>query len=254
MIVNKGPSLLIVDDETKAREAIRAVIRLTDTVTGDIREASGVADAKEKINTMAPDIVLLDVQLKDGTGFDLLQQLEHPLPAIIFITAYEQHALSAFRFSAIDYILKPVDPMLLKEAIDKAVKQLSVTDREVQLQQLLNAITNPAKEHKKIVLKTTEQIHVVRVKEITRLEADKNYTTFFLDSGVKILVSRTLKEYDELLTAFGFIRVHQSHLVNADFIDRFDKRDGGFLILKDKTNVPVSSRKREEVIRTLEKF
>ncbi len=254
MMTHKIPSILIVDDEQKAREAIKAVIRLTETNVSRIDEAVGVTDALEKIALLKPDILLLDVQLKDGTGFDILQKLNTPLPGIIFITAYEQHALSAFRFSAIDYLLKPVDPTLLKEAIEKATRQLAAGDIEVQMHQLLQVISNPSKENKKIVLKTTEQIHVVKVREIIRLEADKNYTTFFMESGVQILVSRTLKEYDEMLTDFGFIRVHQSHLVNVDFIDRFDKRDGGFLILKNKTSVPVSSRKREELLKALENF
>lgn len=254
MMTHKNPSILIVDDEQKAREAIKAVIRLTDTNVSRIDEAVGVADALEKITSLKPDILLLDVQLKDGTGFDILQKLNSPLPGIIFITAYEQHALSAFRFSAVDYLLKPIDPALLKEAIEKATRQLAAGDIEVQMHQLLQIISNPSKENKKIVLKTTEQIHVVKVREIVRLEADKNYTTFFMESGVQILVSRTLKEYDEMLTEFGFIRVHQSHLVNVDFIDRFDKRDGGYLILKNKSSVPVSSRKREELLKALENF
>jgi two-component system, LytTR family, response regulator len=248
------PNLLIVDDEEKAREAIRAVIRLTGLNVSHIREASGVEEAMDKISQYHPEIILLDVQLNDGTGFDILQRLQSPLPQVIFITAYEQHALSAFRFSAIDYLLKPVDPGLLKEAIEKAARNIATHDMESQLQQLRHVLSNPSKEHKKIVLKTTEQIHVVNVREIIRLEADKNYTTFFMNNDSRILVSKTLKEYDELLSGFGFLRVHQSHLVNMDYIDRFDKRDGGFLILKNRSNVPVSSRKREELIRTLENF
>jgi len=253
-MASKIPAILIVDDEDKAREAIKGIIRLTETEFSRLDEASGVADALEKISSHTPDIILLDVQLKDGTGFDILQKLHSPLPEIIFITAFEQHALSAFRFSAVDYLLKPVDPVMLKEAIDRAAKQIAAGEMEVRMQQLMQVLSNPSRDSKKIVLKTTEQMHVVKVKEIIRLEADKNYTTFFMDSGTKILVSKTLKEYDEMLSEFGFIRVHQSHLVNVDFIDRFDKRDGGYLILKNKSNVPVSSRKREELIKALENF
>jgi two-component system LytT family response regulator len=126
------------------------------------------------------------------------------------------------------------------------------SEMETKIKSLVVNLSSHTKENKRIVLKTAEQIHVVRIKDIIRLESDKNYTTFFLDGNVSILVSKTLKEYDDLLTEYGFLRVHQSHLVNVECIDKFDKREGGYLILRNKASVPVSTRKKEELIKLLE--
>jgi two-component system, LytTR family, response regulator len=246
--------LVIVDDEKKARESVKALLGLLALDIQIVGEADSVVSAREVITTAAPDVILLDVQLADGTGFDLLQTLKEPYPFIIFITAFEQYAHLAFRFSAIDYLLKPVDPESLATALTKARERIGLTEMETKIKNLVSNLGNPPRDQKRIVLKTAEQIHIVKIKDIIRLESDKNYTTFYLESNVSILVSRTLKEFDEMLNDFGFIRVHQSHLVNIDFIDKFDKREGGYLILRNKASVPVSSRKKEELIKLLETF
>lgn len=250
----KIPSLCIIDDEEKARNAIRAALGLMDsgvTITG---EAGSVKDGLKLISDTKPDIVLLDIRLNDGTGFDILQQITATMPQVIFITAFEEFAIQAFRFSAVDYILKPIDPVQLHHAIEKAAKQLSNSSMEIQVNQLLKLLSNPVKEAKKIILKTAEHIHIVHVNQIVRLEADKNYTTFYLIDSKPVVISRTLKEFDELLGGFGFIRVHQSHLVNLDFIIKFDKREGGVLLLRDQSKIPVSTRKKEELLKRLEGF
>jgi two-component system LytT family response regulator len=244
--------LVIIDDEKKARDSVRSLLDLLHLDVEVVGEAESVADGLQLISKTLPEILLLDVKLTDGTGFDLLEKLEPPYPIIIFITAFEHYALKAFRFSAIDYLLKPVDPDSLADAISRAKDRLMASEMETKIKSLVVNLSSHTKENKRIVLKTAEQIHVVRIKDIIRLESDKNYTTFFLDGNVSILVSKTLKEYDDLLTEYGFLRVHQSHLVNVECIDKFDKREGGYLILRNKASVPVSTRKKEELIKLLE--
>ena len=246
-------NLLIVDDEKKARDAMRSIVSSYDS-TISISEAEGIKAALQAFSNHKPEIILLDIQLSDGIGFELLKKIQPTLAKIIFITAFEEYAVQAFRFSAVDYLLKPVNPVDLKTAIERAQNAVEKDMLETRLNVLLSNMSQPAKDQKKIVLKTTEQIFVISIRDIIHLESDKNYTSFYLTGGKKILVSKTLKEYDELLTEFGFIRVHQSHLINIDFIDRFEKRDGGYVVMKDRTSVPVSTRKRDELIGLLERL
>jgi two-component system, LytTR family, response regulator len=246
-------NLLIVDDEKKARAALRSVVQSYDPSIV-VREAEGISTALLSIDEAKPDIILLDIQLADGTGFELLKKIHPTTAKIIFITAFEEYAVRAFRFSAVDYLMKPINPLDLKSALDRARSAVEKDMLETRMNILLSNISQVSKDQKKIVLKTTEQIFVVSIRDIIHLESDKNYTFFYLADGKKVLVSRTLKEYDELLSEYGFIRVHQSHLVNLDYIDRFEKRDGGYVVMKDLTSVPVSTRKKEELIGLLEQL
>lgn len=246
-------NLLIVDDEKKARDAMKSIVQSYRS-DASIFEADGIKDALKSIEARKPDIILLDIQLSDGTGFELLNRI-HPSPSkIIFITAYEEYAVRAFRFSAVDYLMKPVNPDDLRSALDKARAAVEKDQLEARISVLLGNHNSSAKEQKKIVVKTTEQIFVIAVKDIIHLVSDKNYTFFHLSDGKKILASKTLKEYEDLLTEFGFVRVHQSHLINIDFIDRYEKRDGGHVVMKDNSSIPVSSRKKEDLIGLLERF
>jgi len=240
-------NLLIVDDERKAREALRSVVQSYDPSIS-IHEAEGVSSAMRIIEDHKPDIILLDIQLSDGTGFELLKKIQPVTARVIFITAFEEYAVRAFRFSAVDYLMKPINPAELKSALDKALSAVEKDSFELRMKTLLGNMNQVSKEQKKIVLKTAEQIFVIGIKDIVHLESDKNYTFFFIADGKKILVSKTLKEYEELLSAYGFIRVHQSHLINIDYIDRYDKREGGFVVMKDQSSIPVSSRKKEDLI------
>lgn len=240
-------NLLIVDDEKNARNALRSVVQSYNPAI-TIYEAEGLKSALRVIESNKPDIILLDIQLDDGSGFELLKKIQPVTARVIFITAYEEYAVRAFRFSAVDYLMKPINPLELKEALDKACNEVEKESFEIRMKNLLGNINQTSKEQKKIVLKTAEQIFVISIKDIVHLESDKNYTFFFTSDGKKILVSKTLKEYEELLTAFGFIRVHQSHLINIDYIDRYDKREGGFVVMKNNSTIPVSSRKKEDLI------
>lgn len=238
---------LIIDDEAPVRNLINGIIQQYCEQAEVIATADGVNSGLAAIKKHKPDLVLLDIKLNDGTAFDLLKQLEDIKFAIIFITAYEKYAVNAFRFSAVDYIMKPIHIDELINAIRKASEK---TEQQVLSQKLKNFFDNMNNkpEDKKIVLKTSESIFIVKVADIIRCEADHNYTTFFLTNEKKVLVSKTLKDYDEMLYDYFFFRTHQSHLININHIVSFEKNDGGFLRMADGSSVPVSKRKREELL------
>lgn len=243
--------ILIVDDEKRARQTIADMVKLYCPGEEIIGEADSVKSGVEAINKLNPDLVLLDVELGDGTGFDLLKSFSPVNFKVIFITAYQEHATKAFKFSAIDYILKPVNSTELSEAINRA-KGGQKEKLEDKLMAFMENIGNIAQEAKKIVLKTTETIHIVNVQDIVRCESDRNYTYFYFKDHPKLLVSKTLGDYEDLLSPYKFYRPHHSHLVNLNFIEKFEKADGGFLVMKDKTKVPVSTRKRDHLMTILD--
>ncbi|MBI5217415.1 MAG: response regulator transcription factor [Bacteroidia bacterium] len=245
---------IIIDDETKARETIMQMISLYCKNVTVVSQADGVNSAFEAINLYKPDLVFLDIELSDGTGFDLLKRFNQIDFKIIFITVYDEYAIKVFKFSAVDYILKPIGPDDLVAAVDKAEKLYEKENINQTLSALISNLGQKQPELKKIILKTSENIHMVDLQDIVRCESEQNYTKFFFSDGKKILVSRTLKEYDELLCEFGFFRVHQTHLVNIKFIDHYVKGDGGYLIMKDKSQIPVSYRKKDQLLNLFNKL
>lgn len=245
---------LIIDDEKKARETIKNIIQLYCPEINITGEADSVKTGLELIARENPELVFLDINLSDGNGFDLLKKITPINFKIIFISAHEDHALKAFKFSALDYILKPVNPDELVAAVEKA-KSYHVKDNINQkFEAFISNMENISREVKKIILKTSDSIHVINVNEIIRCEADRNYTVFKLNSGKQILVSNTLKEYDEMLSGYQFFRTHQSHLVNINHISSYEKKEGGFLVMKDKSIVPVSVRRKELLLDLLGKI
>jgi two-component system LytT family response regulator len=243
---------IIIDDESNARESIVSLCKLTHSEIDIVGEAAGVESGLEVIRSLKPDLVFLDIQLEDGTGFDILEKTDQIDFHIIFITAFNEYAIKAFKFAAIDYLLKPINPKEFKTAIDHFCNIRDKEDIETKLLAYLSHIKESVAEHKKIILKTAESIHLIKVFDIIRCEADKGYTEFFMRDNKKILVSKGLKEYDEMLGEFGFIRTHQSHLINLDYIASFEKTDGGYILMTDGSTVPVSSRKREYVFNVFE--
>jgi two-component system, LytTR family, response regulator len=246
--------LVIIDDMQNARELIASLIKKHCKQIEVAGIADGVKSGIQAIKQHKPDIVLLDIQMHDGTGFDLLRKL-HPINfQVIFITAYEEHALKAFRFSALDYILKPINSNELMAAIQKAEKIVTPAAASQNLDVLENNYSNDNKELKKIILKTIDSIYAVNIKDIVRCESEASYTRFFLNDGRKILISKPLKEYDELLSEFGFFRIHQSHLINLTYFEQFKKTDGGLAVMKDRSEIPVSSRKKDLFLQTIHKL
>ncbi len=244
---------LIIDDEAHVRESLNDMLKLHCPNVKVVGQAEGVKTGIKAIQTHHPDLVLLDIKMKDGTGFDLLEKMDNIDFKIIFITAFDQYAIKAFKFSALDYLLKPVESIDLKTAIDKADK-LSQKEVNTQLSTLANNLHTDDQSKKKIILKTFDNVHLVKVKDIVYIESDGCYSTIYLISGEKIIVSNTLKNYHEMLGDFGFYRVHKSFLINLEHIHRFEKAEGGYVILEGDAKVPVASRKREELMELFEKL
>ncbi|MDD2257039.1 MAG: LytTR family DNA-binding domain-containing protein [Bacteroidales bacterium] len=249
----EGLKTLVIEDEKHVRELLVTSLQNYCPKARVVGQADGVKAGLRAIADWAPDLVFLDIQLGDGTAFDLLKQVEHPSFAIVFVTAYGQFALQAFRAAALDYLLKPIHIEALQESVDRAWEQRGMRQVNVQLRQFMeNAQSRP--DEKKLVLKTLDAMHVVRVRDVLRCEAEHNYTTFFLRNGKRIVVSRTLREFEELLENHRFFRSHQSHLVNMDCVQCFEKREGGCLRMEDGSSVPVSKRKREELMEVLDRI
>jgi two-component system, LytTR family, response regulator len=241
---------LIIDDEQRTRELIAKMIESFGLDIQAIPAGENVQSGIKAIEEHKPDLVFLDIQMPDGTGFDLLKSIPNKNFEVIFITAHEEFAIKAIKFSALDYILKPVDPEELQAAVERALENMNTPKEAPQFEALQNNI-NPTQK-KRLVLKTQESVHVVELDQIIRCEADRNYTSFFLTEGKKILVSRTLKEYETLLTGHSFLRVQQSHLINLDYVERYDKGNGGSVVMKDGSEVPLSAAKRDIFFQIIE--
>lgn len=237
---------IIIDDLPHSRSALHADLKDYCPQVEVVGEAEGVVSGAKLFRETEPDIVFLDIQMNDGSGFDLLEILPDKNFKLIFTTASNEHAIRAFRFSAVDYLLKPIDPIQLQEAVHKASK----TQRE-RIDTLKSHLQGGSK---RLVLNSQDKVRVVEIAEIVQCESNGSYTLFFLMDGEQVLVTRTLKDFDDLLSPFGFIRAHQSHLVNMAHIREFIKTDGGLLVMKDKTQIPVASRKRSSVTAALDEL
>ena len=244
---------LVIDNEPALRQGIATLLgQLCPDIT-TIEEAGGVKEGLQQIQQFRPDIVLLDVEMDDGTGFDLMKQVTHPEFQLIFITAHNQYAIEAFRFSAIDYLLKPVDPEAFQAAVEKAIRNLRSSSLHQQVEILLQQLAGTQNRDRKIVLKDLENTYFIRVSDILYCEAEGTYTRFYLQDMPPVLVSKNLKEYEAILEPLGFLRTHHSFLANPDKIKMYDKTDGGSLILEGGRSIPVSQRKKDHVMQVLEK-
>jgi two-component system LytT family response regulator len=244
---------VIIDDEVLMRQTLEKLVHEHCPNVKLVAKAGSVKEGVEAIKKHHPDLILLDIKMDDGTGFDLLKQLEPIDFKVIFITAYNEYAIRAIKFSALDYLLKPVEPGELSEAIDKAEK-LVLKELNTQLSVLEDNMQPGSTSSRKIILKTFDNIHLVKIQDIIYCESDDNYTHFHLLENNKIMVSNTLKEYDEMLSGFGFFRVHKSYLINLSHIVRFEKAEGGNVVLTNHYLVPVSSRKRELLLEMLNRI
>ena len=243
---------IIIDDIEQARVTLKKDLQAYAQDVEIVGEAGGVVEGAKLLKSVKPDVLFLDIQMKDGSGFDLLDILGNIDFKIIFITASDAHAIKAFRYAAIDYLLKPVDPDELVEALRKLRSQ--PLDEHEKYKLLNDSLKNAQKPHEKLALHTHDKIHIVNIADIVRCESNVNYTEFHFAGGKKLLVTKTLKEFEDLLSDQGFYRVHQSHLINTRFIREFVKSDGGYLLMTDGCQVPVSTRKRPEVMKMLEEL
>jgi two-component system LytT family response regulator len=242
---------IIIDDEPQLRKSLAKLISIHCPGVSVAGEAGNVQSAYEVINSLQPDLLFLDIRMEDGTGFDLLKKFDKINFHIIFVTAFEEYAIRAFHFSAIDYLLKPVDPEELKAAVEK-LKGMANTETGLRTDTLLKTLIEPGKKNKRIVLRTTDRFHFTEISEILYCASDGNYTLFYLNGGINILVSKTIKEFEDLLLEYGFFRAHRSFLINLAHINSYDKADGGYIIMTDNSRIPISSRKKDEFMKIVQ--
>jgi len=239
---------ILIEDELKVRQGLKKMINLVDNDIEIIAESGSVNESVRLINKLKPNLVFFDVELEDGTSFDILLKLNYIDFKVIFTTAYNQYALNAFKYATVDYLLKPIDPIELKEAIIRAKSTINTEQKHKELINLLRE--NENLKDKKIVLNTIEQRYIVFLKEIIRLEADGAYTVFHT-SKAKILVSKNLKYYEDLLDD-SFIRCHQSHLVNKKHISSIENNN--FIKMSNNDLINISTRKRSLIKQILNSF
>jgi len=242
--------VVIIDDEGNARRAIRSLLGYYCPNVHVVGEGEDVQSGILAISKFEPEIVFLDVEMPDGTGFDLLSKIPEIDFAVIFVTAHEHYAIKAIRYSALDYLLKPLQPSELITAVDKAIK-LKSDNLDLKLRTYTENSVQKSRLSRKIVLNTTTNVHIINTDEIVRCESDENYTRIFFLDREKIMVAKTLKEFDELLQDCGFFRIHQSHLINMRFVDSYIKGAGGHALLRNKEKIPVSVRRKEMFLRLL---
>ena len=243
---------IIIDDESAMQEVNSQLLAEYFPNIEHVGTANSITSGIALIQKENPDLVLLDIQLTDGSGFQLLQKLPSYDFKVVFITAFDSYAIKAIKFSAIDYILKPVNEIEFQQAIQRAVDLIKSKEHtESQVNVLMDSLKKEI-QSKKLVLRTSDSIHVVDISDIHFCKSDNRYTTFYFEGGEKILVSKSLKDYEGLLKEYGFFRPHQSYLVNLNHIKKVDKTDHGFIIMKNKKEIPISTRQMKNLINLLD--
>jgi two-component system, LytTR family, response regulator len=249
---------IIIDDDSNLRDGLRGLLSFYAPEIKIIGEAEDVTSGVVVMDKLKPQVVFLDIQLNDGTGFDVLEQIAQKngktTSHIVFITAHEEYAIKAFRFSALDFLLKPIDPDELEIVIGKIKNVLEKNDSYAHIDLLLENIRKKVDNFKRIALTTADGIHLFEVSDIIRCEGEDNYTTFYIKNNKPVIVSRTLKEYEELLSEYGFERIHQRHLINLAYLKSYVKKEGGFVVMADNAQLPISARKKERLQELIKAF
>lgn len=241
---------IIIDDEESGRTVIRRILQTTDAPCTIVGEADNVDDARRVINETNPDLVFLDIRLRDRSAFEILDGTQVRSFDVIFVTAYNEFAIRAIRAAAVDYLLKPVHPEELMTAVQRVYKRRQQHNSQTRerLELILNTLTASAPAPQRLAVPVHDGYRFLDVDSIVRAEADSNYTTLILTSNERLIVSRTLADIEESLPSSLFLRCHQSHLVHLQHVDRYVRGKGGYLVLTDGTTVEVSSRRKEYVL------
>lgn len=239
--------ILIIDDEHKARNILHHYLVEFLPHAVDIRQADSAAAALETLESFTPDIVFLDVEMPVKSGFDFLMEVKSPTFDIIFTTAFNQYAIQAIRFSALDYLLKPIDPDELKAAVQRHLDHKESTKQKEEIyQNFIQNLEQKDERDYKIAIASSEGARFFKIQDLVRLEADSSYTHLYTTQKKKITASKTLKYFEEMLEEHGFLRVHKSHLINPAFIERING-DHTMIFMTDGGEVEVSRRKKEEM-------
>ena len=239
---------LIVDDEAHARESLSKLLSLNYPDIQVLGTASSADEAYEKIIKLNPDLLFLDVEMPNGTGFDLLTRFAKPMFKVVFVTGFDQYALNAIKFSALDYLLKPVNAKELKETVEKAVYQLSNQSGLGDLKNLLSTLQNPRSRKNKLAIPTQQGLEMIEIQEIMRCEAANGYTIIHLRNGKPLLSSRDLKTYQELLEDYDFFRIHDSHLVAHLHLQKVLNEDGGIVVMRNEVKLPIARRRKSDFL------
>jgi two-component system LytT family response regulator len=242
---------VIIEDEERSRMVLQNLVHTYCPEVTIEGTADGVENGVELILKHHPDIVFLDVQINGGTGFDVLDKLKGESPSVIFTTAYDQYALKAFKFSAIDYLLKPIDIEELKAAVRKAATSPDQDEDQYKIQNLLSNLKNP-NEDPVLLVSTLEAVEFIRIKDIIRCEASGAYTQLFLRDRKPVMVSKIIKDFEFLLQDYGFYRVHQSHLINLKEVQKFVKSEN-YLLMRDGAQIQLARSRKEEFFSILNK-
>src|SRR5579871_2689237 len=242
---------IIVDDEPYSCEALATLLERHCPEIKVLDICYSAANALKSIKEKKPGILFLDIEMPFMNGFELLERLPETDFEIIFTTSYDHYAIKAIRFSALDYLLKPVDAEELKKAVQKAAQHLKDNVHQ-QIEILFQKLKHPALSINKIPIPTMEGLQMVLVDNIISCSSDRNYTVFSLKNGQRIIASRTLKEIEEMLTEYSFTRVHHSYLVNLNEVEKYIKGEGGYLIMSDKSTIDVSRSRKEMLLKKLQ--
>jgi len=242
---------IIVDDEEKSIFSLEILLKKYCPEINIIGTAESVEQAIESINKLTPDLVFLDITMPDGDGFDVLENVDFKNFEVIFVTAYNQYALKAFEFSAIHYLLKPVDYLELQKAVKRFEHRKSKDILNEKMQVLRDSLNN---KHQKIILPSFDGLEIINLDEIIRCEADSNYTIFFLTNGRKIVVSKSLNNFEKILSDIYFCRIHKKHLINLKHVKHYVKGKSGTIIMQDGSNVFVSESRKKFFIERLKEY
>jgi len=242
---------IIIEDEEKARSNLMQILGDYCKDVEVVDSQSNVQDGIQSIQKHNPDLVFLDVHMQGETGFDLLEQVGKINFEVIFTTAHNEYAVKAFKFSAIDYLLKPIDIDELVNAVKKAGEKIQRNMTKERYELIIENLKGRKSTFNKIALPTSEGLVFVKLSDIIRCEAEDNYTHFYLVGGEHFLVSKTIKYFEELLTDQDFFRIHQSHLININHIAEYHKGEGGYAIMSDDSSVIISRRKKEAFLAKL---
>lgn len=242
-------SALIIDDEQHCINRLADLLKQYHSDVMLVSTAASVKEGLQAIELCQPQLLFLDVQLKDGTGFDLLRQCKYINFKIIFTTAFEKFAIEAIKFSAIGYLLKPVEEEDLKQAVDK-IKTISV-EQTRQMANVIDTNMNQPIKKKRLTVPVGNELLFLNIEDIVRCHSDINYTTIFKNDKQKIVVAKTLKEFEEMLTAYDFFRIHNSDLINLSYLKSYNKGKGGSVTLTDGTELEVSTRRKDDFLKKI---
>ncbi len=246
--------VVIIEDEKHSRETLKSMLEEFCKDVKVIATASSVSEGVKVLSIYSPDVVFLDIELQSGLGFDVLTQIKDPTFEVIFTTAFEKYAIKAIKFSSLDYLLKPIDLSELQDAVEKARDRMDTNVYRQQIDTLMQSLAKENHKQEKICLATTAGMEFIAIEDIVICKADGSYTSFVLKNKNTLMVSKHLKEYENLLGEYQFMRVHNSYVINLNEVKKYVKSDGGYIIMSNDMHVSISPRKKDELMEAMKRL